>query len=72
MHIVNNYLFTAGKGLTNSGSLLVWDLRYLNFNVPMEEKERNQDIFSMVKLELFRHPITTFCIMEQETTTFEG
>jgi WD40 repeat protein len=38
MKIVNNYLFSAGKGLTNSGGLLVWDLRYLNFNNPMEEK----------------------------------
>lgn len=38
MRIVNNYLFSAGKGLTNSGGLLVWDLRYLNFNSPMEEK----------------------------------
>lgn len=36
MRIVNNYLFSAGKGLTNSGGLLVWDLRYLNFNSPME------------------------------------
>jgi len=35
MHIINNYLFTAGKGLSNSGGLLIWDLRYLNFNNPM-------------------------------------
>jgi hypothetical protein len=54
MRIVNNYLFSAGKGLTNSGGLLVWDLRYLNFNSPMEEKERSQDIFSMVKFLLCR------------------
>jgi WD40 repeat protein len=35
MHVANNYLFSAGKGLTNSGALFVWDLRYLNFNSPM-------------------------------------
>jgi len=67
MHIANNYLFSAGKGLTNSGSLLVWDLRYLNFNTPMEEKERNQDIFAMVVISLLRLPITIFSIMEPET-----
>lgn len=36
LHVAGNYLFTGGKGLSNSGSLLVWDLRYLNFNSPME------------------------------------
>lgn len=36
LHIADNLLFTAGKGLPNSGSLLVWDLRYLNFNSPLE------------------------------------
>lgn len=36
MKIVNNYLFSAGKGLTNSGGLLVWDLRYLHYSNPME------------------------------------
>ena len=48
MHINNDLLFTGGKGLANSGSLLVWDLRNLNPNHPMEDKERNQDIFSFV------------------------
>ena len=38
LHIVDNYLFTAGKGLSNSDSLLVWDLRYLKFNTPTESK----------------------------------
>jgi len=46
MHINGDYLFTGGKGLANSGSLLVWDMRNLNPNHPMEDKERNQDIFS--------------------------
>lgn len=50
LHIANNYLFTAGKGLSNSGSLFVWDIRFLNSTNPLEEKERNQDIFSMVIL----------------------
>jgi hypothetical protein len=35
MQVVNNLLFTAGKGTNNNGALLVWDLRYLNFNLPM-------------------------------------
>jgi hypothetical protein len=48
MHINNDLLFTGGKGLANSGSLLVWDLRNLNPNHPMEDKEKNQDIFSFV------------------------
>jgi len=48
MHINGDYLFTGGKGLANSGSLLVWDMRNLNPNHPMEDKERNQDIFSFV------------------------
>jgi WD40 repeat protein len=38
MHIVNDMLFTGGKGLTNSGSLLIWDLRNLDPNKPQEEK----------------------------------
>jgi hypothetical protein len=36
MHINGDYLFTGGKGLSNSGSLLVWDMRNLNPNHPME------------------------------------
>ena len=72
LHIVDNYLFTAGKGLSNSGSLLVWDLRYLNFNSPMEEKERNQDIFSMVLFFLSRLPTKILYTTEAETTTWEG
>lgn len=35
MHINNDLLFTGGKGLANSGSLLVWDLRNWNPNHPM-------------------------------------
>jgi len=35
LHISNNYLFTAGKGLSNSGSLFVWDLRFLNSSNPL-------------------------------------
>ena len=50
MHIVNDILFTGGKGLANSGSLLIWDLRCLDPNKPQEEKERNQDIFTFVIL----------------------
>lgn len=36
MHIVNDVLFTGGKGLANSGSLLIWDLRNLDPNKPQE------------------------------------
>lgn len=35
MHIVGDLLFSAGKGISNCGSLLVWDLRYFNVNCPM-------------------------------------
>lgn len=34
MHIANDLLFTGGKGLANSGSLLMWDLRCLDPNKP--------------------------------------
>lgn len=40
----NNLLFSGGKGSVNGGSLLVWDLRKMK--TPIEEKEKNQDIFS--------------------------
>lgn len=70
MHINGDYLFTGGKGLANSGSLLVWDMRNLNPNHPMEDKERNQDIFSFVILYFIRrHPKTTFYIMERGIIT---
>ena len=36
MHMVGDYLFSAGKGGTNSGSLLAWDFRNLNPNCPLE------------------------------------
>lgn len=32
IHIHGDYIFTGGKGTSNSGSLLVWDLRKLNPN----------------------------------------
>ena len=67
LHIANNYLFTAGKGLSNSGSLFVWDIRFLSN--PLEEKERNQDIFSMVTPLLSRLPLRTFSTSAAETTT---
>ena len=71
MHIINNLLFTGGKGLANSGSLLIWDLRQLDPNKPQEEKERNQDIFTFVHVILHRHPIKTPFITGQEITMFE-
>lgn len=38
IHNHNDYLFSGGKGLANSGSLLIWDLRKLNPNQALEEK----------------------------------
>ena len=38
MHIVDDMLFTGGKGLANSGSLLTWDLRNIDPNKPQDEK----------------------------------
>lgn len=34
----NNWLFSAGKGSTNGGSLLIWDLRMLDCQSPIDEK----------------------------------
>lgn len=38
-------LFSAGKGSSSGGALLLWDLR--KGALPIEEKEKNQDIFSL-------------------------
>ena len=38
MHIVDDILFTGGKGLVNSAALMVWDLRNIDPNKPQEEK----------------------------------
>lgn len=35
MHEWGDYLFTGGKGTSTGGSLLVWDLRKLNFKQAM-------------------------------------
>ena len=49
MHLVNEHLYSAGKGTMNGGSLFGWDLRNIKQSFsPVTEKERNQDIFSMV------------------------
>ena len=32
LHNYGDYLFTGGKGTTNGGSLLIWDLRKINPN----------------------------------------
>jgi hypothetical protein len=48
IHNSGDYLFTGGKGSNNGGSLLIWDLRKLNPNQALEEKEKNQDIFTFV------------------------
>lgn len=70
MHITKDLLFTGGKGLANSGSLLMWDLRCLDPNKPQEEKERNQDIFTFVSVLLYRLPVTKSCTMALGITTF--
>lgn len=38
-------LFSAGKGSASGGALLLWDLR--KGASPIEEREKNQDIFSL-------------------------
>ena len=48
LHINQDTLFSAGKGTVNGGSLLVWDLRGSMSFESIVEKEKNQDIFSMV------------------------
>jgi WD40 repeat protein len=48
LHIHKDTLFSAGKGTVNGGSLLVWDLRGRMSFENIVEKEKNQDIFSMV------------------------
>mmetsp|Transcript_25840 Transcript_25840/g.45649 ORF Transcript_25840/g.45649 Transcript_25840/m.45649 type:complete len:909 (+) Transcript_25840:1667-4393(+) len=45
VHMHDNMLYTAGKSNAGSGSILVWDLR--RSQNPIEERERNQDIFSL-------------------------
>ena len=35
---LNDYLFTGGKGSNNGSSLLIWDMRKLNMNQPLEDK----------------------------------
>jgi hypothetical protein len=42
----DNLLFSGGKGTYNSPSLFTWDFRSSN---PLDEKERNQDVFSIVR-----------------------
>ena len=49
MHLAQGNLYSAGKGTINGGSLLAWDLR-AGGGGPVAEKERNQDIFSMVNI----------------------
>lgn len=58
IHSCGDYLFTGGKGTNNGGSLLVWDLRKLNPNQALEEKEKNQDIFTFVTAPSPRPPAT--------------
>ena len=40
-------LFAGTKGSANNGALLIFDLRK-SVMQPIDEKEKNQDIFSMV------------------------
>ena len=48
IHNYGDYIFTGGKGSPSGGSLLVWDLRKLSHNQALQEKEKNQDIFTFV------------------------
>lgn len=70
IHVHGDYIFTGGKGTANGGSLLVWDLRKLNPNQALEEKEKNQDIFTFVTIESFRLLMRISCTMVQEIIVF--
>ena len=70
IHGWGDYVFTGGKGSVNAGSLLIWDLRKLNPNQALEEKEKSQDIFSFVNFVLFRLLIVMCFTTGLETTAF--
>lgn len=69
VHGCGDYLFSGGKGLANSGSLLIWDLRKLNPNQALEEREKNQDIFTFVQAASHRPHEIKCSTTGQETTT---
>ena len=48
LHYKENILFSGGKSNGGCGSLLLWDLRKIQQFTPIEEKEKNLDIFTMV------------------------
>ena len=72
IHGWGDYVFTGGKGSVNAGSLLIWDLRKLNPNQALEEKEKSQDIFAFVKPILCRLQTVTSFTTAPEITAFEG
>jgi WD40 repeat protein len=59
-------MFAASKGTPTSGALLIYDLR--KYQQPLDEKERNQDIFSLTasSSHVFygcrNHTVNPFCI----------
>jgi WD40 repeat protein len=61
LYMADGVLFSGGKSNANSSSLFIWDLRS---SQAVDEKERNQDILSIVNVFLYtRHLTQTFCIM---------
>jgi WD40 repeat protein len=44
---IKDQLYSGGKGGPSAGSIFAWDFRSTNF---LCESERNQDVFSFVKL----------------------
>lgn len=51
LYMHNGILYSGGKGTGNTPSLFVWDLRSLQ---PFDEKERNQEVFSIVSCVLIK------------------
>lgn len=72
LYSIGNHLFTAGKGSVGGGSLMMWDLRMIRENqMPLDEKEKNVDIFSLVIYGLIRLLTKGLYIMALEITKSE-
>ena len=69
LELQNNTLFSGGCGALNTSSIMLWDLRA---NRLIEERERNQDVFSMVKSPLFRFPTKECCTTVPGITRSRG
>jgi hypothetical protein len=63
--MADRVLFSGGKSNAINSSLFIWDMRS---SQAVDEKERNQDILSIVSLYLYiRHLTEIFYIMAHAT-----